>query len=32
MTPEDWLSYNERTRTFGEENAIDWLLNKYGQK
>jgi hypothetical protein len=32
MTSEDWLNYNERTRSFGEENAIAWLLNKYGQR
>jgi hypothetical protein len=32
MTSEDWLNYNERTLKFGEENAIGWLLNKYGQK
>jgi len=32
MTAEDWLNYNERTLSFGEENAIAWLLNKYGQK
>jgi hypothetical protein len=32
MTAEDWLNYNERTLNFGEENAIAWLLNKYGQK
>jgi hypothetical protein len=32
MTSEDWLNYNERTRSFGEENAIGWLLNKYGPK
>jgi hypothetical protein len=31
MTPQDWLNYNERTLSFGEENAIRWLLNKYGQ-
>jgi len=31
MTPGDWLTYNERTLSFGEENAIAWLLNKYGQ-
>jgi len=31
MTSEDWLNYNQRTRSFGEENAIAWLLNKYGQ-
>jgi hypothetical protein len=32
MTPEDWLSYNERTRSFGEESAITWLLNKNGAR
>jgi hypothetical protein len=32
MTSEDWLTYNERTLGFGEENAIGWLLTKYGQK
>ena len=32
MTAEDWLNYNQRTRSFGEENAIGWLVNKYGQK
>ncbi len=32
MTPDDWLTYNERTLSFGEENAIGWLLNKYAQK
>jgi RNA polymerase sigma factor (sigma-70 family) len=31
MTPQDWINYNDRTRTFGEVNAIHWLLNKYGQ-
>ena len=32
MTAEDWLAYNDRTLNFGEEDAIGWLLNKYGQK
>jgi hypothetical protein len=32
MTAEDWLNYNQRTLSFGEENAIGWLLNKYGEK
>jgi hypothetical protein len=31
MTADDWLNYNERTLVFGEENAISWLLNKYGR-
>ena len=32
MTADDWLNYNERTRSFGEENAVAWMLNKFGQK
>ncbi len=32
MTSQDWLNYNERTLGFGEENALTWLLNKYGQR
>jgi hypothetical protein len=32
MTPEEWLSYNERTMGFGEEKAIGWLLSKYGRQ
>jgi hypothetical protein len=32
MSSQDWISYNDRTRAFGEENALRWLLNKYGQK
>ncbi len=32
MTSGDWLTYNQRTLQFGEENAIGWLLNKYGRK
>ena len=31
MTPQDWINYNDRIRIFGEQNAIGWLLNKYGQ-
>lgn len=29
MTPQDWIAYNSRTRAFGEENAIQWLTEKY---
>jgi len=29
MSAQDWISYNDRTRTFGEENAIRWLTEKY---
>jgi hypothetical protein len=32
MTPQDWINYNNRTLAFGEENAIQWLLNKYAQQ
>jgi hypothetical protein len=32
MTAEDWQNYNQRTLVFGEENAMGWLVNKYGQK
>jgi RNA polymerase sigma factor (sigma-70 family) len=32
MSPQDWINYNERTMMFGEMNALQWLLGKYGQK
>lgn len=32
MTPEDWISYKDRWRMFGEEAAGKWLIAKYGQK
>ncbi len=32
MTPQDWITYNDRTRAFGEVNAIHWLLDKYNSK
>ncbi len=32
MSPQDWINYNERTKTFGEMNAMQWLLAKYGQQ
>ncbi len=28
----DWISYHDRWLAFGEDNAIQWLLAKYGQK
>jgi RNA polymerase sigma factor (sigma-70 family) len=31
MTPQDWINYNDRIRVFGEENAMQWLLGKYGE-
>jgi hypothetical protein len=27
-----WINCNERIRLFGEQNAINWLLNKYREK
>jgi len=32
MTVQDWISYKDRWRNFGEEAAGRWLINKYGQK
>jgi hypothetical protein len=32
MTPQDWITYNDRTRSLGEESAIRWLVEKYGAK
>jgi RNA polymerase sigma factor (sigma-70 family) len=28
----DWITYHDRWRAFGEENAVRWLLDKYGQR
>ncbi len=30
MTDQDWISYKDRWRNFGEEAAARWLLGKYG--
>jgi hypothetical protein len=32
MTEDDWLTFCERHVSLGEQNAIGWMLNKYGQK
>ena len=32
MTEQDWISYKDRWRNFGEEAAGRWLINKYGEK
>jgi RNA polymerase sigma factor (sigma-70 family) len=32
MSPQDWITYDERTKTFGEVNAMQWLLAKYGKQ
>jgi len=31
MTPQDWVNYLNRRVAFGEENAMHWLINRYGQ-
>jgi hypothetical protein len=28
----DWISYHDRWLAFGEDNAVRWLLDKYGRK
>ena len=32
ISDQDWISYKDRWRVFGEEAAAKWLINKYGQK
>ena len=32
MTEQDWISYKDRWRNFGEEAAGRWLINKYRQE
>lgn len=32
MSEQDWIIYRDRWMTFGEENAGNWLIGKYGQK
>ena len=32
VTPQDWISYTDRWRTFGEYAASQWLVNKYRDK
>ena len=32
LSDQDWISYTDRWRVFGEESAIRWVVNKYGQK
>jgi hypothetical protein len=31
MTDQDWISYSERRRLFGEHAAFQWVASKYGQ-
>jgi FtsZ-binding cell division protein ZapB len=32
MTDQDWITYKDRWRVFGEDAAAKWLIGKYGQK
>jgi hypothetical protein len=32
MSDQDWISYGDRARIFGEPAAIQWVVGKYGQK
>jgi hypothetical protein len=32
MSAQDWISYLDRSRTFGEVASARWLLGKYGQQ
>ncbi len=32
MSDQDWISYIDRDKSFGEEAALRWLVSKYGQK
>ena len=32
LSEQDWIVYRDRWLTFGEENAENWVISKYGQK
>ena len=32
LSDQDWISYKDRWRTFGEEAALRWMVSKYSQK
>ncbi len=32
MSAQEWITYNDRTRAFGEVNALRWLINKRAGK
>ena len=32
VSDQDWISYRDRWLMFGENNAVTWLINKYGQQ
>jgi hypothetical protein len=29
MSPRDWITFSDRARAFGEQNAVQWLMDKY---
>jgi hypothetical protein len=32
LSDQDWISYIDRDKSFGEEAALRWVVSKYGQK
>jgi hypothetical protein len=32
MSAQDWISYTDRRKIFGEVAALQWVVSKYGQK
>jgi hypothetical protein len=32
MSDQDWISYIDRDKSFGEEATLRWVISKYGQK
>jgi hypothetical protein len=32
LSDQDWINYTDRRMLFGEEAALQWVVNKYGQK
>jgi hypothetical protein len=32
MSGQEWISYIDRRKAFGEEAAMRWVVNKHGQK
>jgi hypothetical protein len=31
LSEQDWISYKDRWRVFGEQAALRWIIQKYGQ-
>jgi hypothetical protein len=32
LSDQDWISYKDRWRIYGEEAALRWVVGKYGRK